>query len=106
MGTHTDTSPNFALHQRLIEGRAHHLDPKHARHAWRNQFYSQLRQDDEEKLIAVGYNPEGKLVEMIALDVSSSKDAGGNPLRVLYHVNWATKKFLQELGLPSYMAEI
>lgn len=47
---------------------------------------------DPPQIMALGYDPHGRLVEMIAVDPGT-----GPP--VMYHANNAQKKFLREMGL-------
>lgn len=99
-------NPNFALHQRIINGKSCHVSPADVKSAWRNQLHHRARTDFEgNRLLAAGYGHTGRLVEMIALDAGEHRDRLGNPLKVIYHANWATKKFVQEIGLPASMAE-
>ena len=39
------------------------------------------------------------MIEMVAYDAGAYQDKGGNPLRIIYHANYATEKFLREFGL-------
>lgn len=58
-------------------------------HAWK---YMTRLGTDPPQTMAIGYDPKGRLVEMIAFDA-------GNGRMIMYHANNAQKKFLRELGL-------
>lgn len=102
----TAVGQHFALHRRLIEGRARHVRPEDVVAAWRGQFGAMHRRSGRyPSIIAVGYSPQGRLIEMIAQDASAYSDEDGTPLRVLFHANYATGRFLRELGISAKMAE-
>lgn len=58
-------------------------------HVWK---YMTRPATDPPETMAIGYDPKGRLVEMIAFDA-------GNGSMIMYHANNAQKKFLRELGL-------
>ncbi|KAB8289234.1 hypothetical protein DSM100688_0314 [Bifidobacterium ramosum] len=95
-----DISPNYALHCRTIDGNGRHLSPEDVSYAWRNQLFHQNRPStDPLQITALGCDPSGRMIEMVAYDAGAYQDRHGHPLRVLYHANQATTKFLHEFGL-------
>lgn len=97
---------HFALHRRLIIGRARHVRPERVVEAWQASFWQGARPDTEPRqFIAIGYDNEGILLEMTAQDASQCGIAQGEPLRVIFHAMPATKPFLRELGASEDMAE-
>lgn len=92
-------NPNYALHHRLIDGAGRHLDPEDVSYAWAHTLRNWFRgPTDPRQLAAVGFAPDGTMIEMVAYDAGMYQDKGGNPLRVIYHANSATDKFLHEMG--------
>lgn len=62
------------------------------RSAWRHAWKMMTRiGTDPPQIMAVGYDPHGRLVEMIAIDLGDGRLA-------MYHANNAQKKFLHEMG--------
>lgn len=97
---------HFALHRRLIVGRARHVPPEHVVAAWETPLSRRHRlHKDPPQIIAAGYDNDGILLEMTAQDADRYDDAQGNPLRVIFHAMPATKPFLRELGVNENMIE-
>lgn len=99
-------SPHFALHRRLIAGRAQHVPPEDVVRAWLSPQSQSIRTDrDPIQHLAAGYTRDGVLLEMIAQDASAYRDPDGNPLRMLFHAMPATRQFLRELNVSEQLAE-
>ncbi|MCH9274833.1 hypothetical protein JS533_000820 [Bifidobacterium amazonense] len=90
-------NPNFALHQRTIIGPSAHVDPQSAATAWKQRFSFRYRLGtDPLQIAAMGCDDEGRIIEMVAYDAGAYKDRGGNPLRVIFHANYMTDKFMKD----------
>lgn len=99
-------SPHFALHRRLIVGRARHVPPEDVVEAWLSPYAQSTRPYEEPiQYTAAGYTRDGVLLELIAQDASAYRDPDGNPLRMLFHAMPATRQFLRELNVSEHLAE-
>lgn len=93
-------NPNYALHHRLIDDDVRHITPEEASFAWSNQMFRRPRpRTDPLQIAALGHDSHGTMIEMVAYDAGAYADRNGNPLRVLYHANYVTTRFLKEFGL-------